>query len=66
MEYGNPNLGILGALSPAENTGQTMGGETPRQPVFNPRTQQWVDPITGKPADPPTPEPQSLLSMWRG
>jgi hypothetical protein len=48
MEFSNPNLGLLGALSPAENTGQTMGGQT----YFDPKTGTFRDARTGAEVDP--------------
>ena len=63
VEYGNPDLGLVGAYS-ATGLGApgTMGGSS-EQPVFNPRTGKWVDPKTGDPVPPPTP---SLFDMYNG
>jgi hypothetical protein len=64
MEYGNPDLGLLGALSPAQNTGLGLGGQT-SSVVYDPRTGQFRDRQTGQ-IVPPPPPPPSLLDMSRG
>lgn len=60
LEFANPDLGLLGAPSPSQNTGLGLGGQT--NPVFDPRRGVWVDPSTGRPVG--SPPPPSLMSMW--
>lgn len=60
MEFANPDLGLLGALSPAQNTGQQMGGDI----AYDPRSGQYYNARTGQPVPPPG--MQSLFAMMAG
>ena len=60
MQFANPDLGLLGAPSPSQNTGLGLGGQT--NAVYDPRTGQFRNPQTGQVVPPPG-QAASLLAM---
>jgi hypothetical protein len=47
VQFANPDLGLLGMLSPSQNTALGLGGQTNR-PVFDPAIGAFRDPLTGQ------------------